>query len=202
MGDTLDTNELALLSHIPAGCDRALDVGCGAGAFARELAVRVQFVDAIDRSSEMIAVARRRWAGLPNLRFVEGDFMEMDLPAQQYAFISCISVLHHMPFEAALEKLRDALAPGGVLAVLGLHRNATVTDYAVSAVSVAARRFGAIGRMFASPVPPKGDSRVIPPLAAPEMTLDEIRAGAERVLPGARVERHLGFRYSLRFERS
>ncbi len=45
-----------LLRHVPPGCDRALDVGCGAGLLARRLAKRVRSVDAIDRA----ATGRRR----------------------------------------------------------------------------------------------------------------------------------------------
>ena len=48
-----------LLEQIPPGATRALDVGCGTGAFARELAARVEHVDGIDRSAD-VARARAR----------------------------------------------------------------------------------------------------------------------------------------------
>jgi ubiquinone/menaquinone biosynthesis C-methylase UbiE len=36
-----------LLRHLPRPCNRVLDVGCGAGAFAVELAERAGHVDAV-----------------------------------------------------------------------------------------------------------------------------------------------------------
>jgi SAM-dependent methyltransferase len=202
VGDVLGANERRLLAGAPTRRERALDVGCGSGTFARELATRFARVDAVDRSAEMIVIARRRWSDVPNLRFLEGDFLDLALRADGYDFVVCIAAVHHMPFEAALRKLRDVLRPGGVLALLGLHRNASVADYTAGAVSLAlrgARRLGeAVGL---GPGRSAFESRVVPPLAEPRMTLREIRAGAERVLPGARVRRHLGFRYSVWFEK-
>jgi 2-polyprenyl-3-methyl-5-hydroxy-6-metoxy-1,4-benzoquinol methylase len=37
-----------LLRRIPTKIDRALDIGCGLGLFARKLAQRAEVVDAID----------------------------------------------------------------------------------------------------------------------------------------------------------
>src|SRR5271169_375781 len=48
-----------LLRHLPRPCGRVLDVGCGAGNFAAELAQHAENVDALDRSPAMIEVARR-----------------------------------------------------------------------------------------------------------------------------------------------
>jgi ubiquinone/menaquinone biosynthesis C-methylase UbiE len=43
-----------LLRQLPPRCRRVLDAGCGAGAFAAQLAQRCEQVDALDRSAEMI----------------------------------------------------------------------------------------------------------------------------------------------------
>jgi ubiquinone/menaquinone biosynthesis C-methylase UbiE len=48
-----------LLRHLPRPCNRVLDVGCDAGAFAVELAKRAERVDALDRSPVMVEEARR-----------------------------------------------------------------------------------------------------------------------------------------------
>lgn len=58
-----------LLRHVPPGCGRVLDIGCGAGQFAARLAQLSVQVDAVDRSQRMIAAARRR-AGRFSCRLV------------------------------------------------------------------------------------------------------------------------------------
>src|SRR5687767_2304772 len=63
-----------LLALVPDGTERALDVGCGTGNFARKLASRARFVEGIDRSPEMIAVATARLGGVTNARFRQADF--------------------------------------------------------------------------------------------------------------------------------
>jgi methylase of polypeptide subunit release factors len=64
----IHSHELVLAS-VPAGCLRALDVGCGAGRLAGELAERCREVIAIDVDPPALARARARHAR-PNLSFV------------------------------------------------------------------------------------------------------------------------------------
>ena len=47
-----------LLAQLPRRCARALEIGCGTGAFARLLARRADHVLALDLSPEMIRVTR------------------------------------------------------------------------------------------------------------------------------------------------
>lgn len=105
-----------LLRQLPDGRRRVLDVGCGSGAFAAELAERCEQVDAIDRSAVMIDEATRRVPG--NVRCVLGDVLTDPLPSPGYDAIVSISALHHMPLARALSTLAEGLAPGGVLAVV------------------------------------------------------------------------------------
>lgn len=131
-----------LLRQVPAGARRALDAGCGSGTFARLLATRVDRVDAIDRSAEMIAAARPS----TNVTFRQADIRSCEL-ATHYDFISCIAMIHHVPFAAAVGRLRDALAPGGVLAILGLSRP-TLSDYLIAAIGFAPNRVRRIPGWF------------------------------------------------------
>ena len=50
-----------------------LDIGCGIGRLAVEIASRVREVHGIDLSAQMIAVAERRSASLPNVRLYKGN---------------------------------------------------------------------------------------------------------------------------------
>src|ERR1044071_9267067 len=67
-----------LLRHVPANCEEALEIGCGTGAFAIQLAQRCGHVTAIDLSAEMIRVARERSRRIENLQFEAADAMTWD----------------------------------------------------------------------------------------------------------------------------
>jgi SAM-dependent methyltransferase len=177
-----------LLAALPVRCRAALDVGCGEGRFARLLAERVEQVDAIDRDPAVLARARRFSRGITNVRFVSGDFLAEELAPESHDFVSAIAVVHHVPFTPAMQKLRALLRPGGVLAVLGLHRSAGVTDLVQSLVAFPVSRILRVARG------PAGGSA---PLRDPTMTFPEIRAEASAALPGCVVRRHLLWRYSL-----
>jgi SAM-dependent methyltransferase len=190
-----------LFRRLPPRCDRALDVGCGEGLFARRLARHARSVDAVDRSPEMIARARRLSSGTPNIRFVEADLAACDLDDGCYDFIACIASIHHMPFAETAARLREALAPGGVLAIVGCYREATPADYLRDLVAIPANAVAAAAvRTKARRGRPTGH-RNTAPIMDPEMTLPEIRREALRVLPAAAVRRRLYWRYTLVYER-
>jgi SAM-dependent methyltransferase len=98
-----------LLCNLPPHRRRVLDVGCGAGAFAAELAPRCDHVDALDRSAEMIELAER--IAPDNVMCVLADVLRDPLPAEGYDAIVSISALHHMPLDSALGRLSAALRP-------------------------------------------------------------------------------------------
>src|SRR5437764_1257647 len=108
-----------LLRYVPQPCERALEIGCGTGAFSRRLAQRAPEVVALDLSPEMIRVARSHSAAAENLHFHVADFMSWDTRGS-FDCIATIATLHHLPARAAFEKLKTHLRPGGVLIVLDL----------------------------------------------------------------------------------
>jgi SAM-dependent methyltransferase len=194
-----------LVRQLPPGCRSALDVGCGTGQFARRLARHRIEVDAIDPSADSLKRARELSAGIlapGTIRWRRADVTTLDLPSQSYDFISCIASIHHVPFET-VSKLRDALAPGGVLAILGLYTEATVTDHAVSLaavpLNVAARLTVAVTDRMTEvrPAPAKLNGYAGPATKPPTMTLAEIRDAADKLLPGSVVRRQLFWRYLL-----
>jgi SAM-dependent methyltransferase len=176
-----------LLRELPSKCRRALDVGCGDGGFARELATRVPSVDALDRSERMIEIARGS-NGAPNVRFLIGDLFEIDLPKAGYDFVASLSTIHHMDFGAAIERMRSLLRPEGVLAILGLARDRSPADFLVSAAAVPTNRAVRLWRGFYDPGFDIRD---------PAMTYGEVRRAANALLPGAAFRRLLSFRYLL-----
>ena len=177
-----------LLAALPAGCERALDVGCGLGTFARRLAGIVAQVDALDRDADVVARAAGYSQDVPNLRFVEADFLTWR-PPTTYDAVSMVAVLHHLPFRAALTKAVSLLRPGGVLLVIGLERSPSLSFYLIT--GSIATLLGAYYRVV------HHTSHVGAPIAEPEMTLREVRQHSASLLPGARIRRHAHVRYTL-----
>jgi 2-polyprenyl-3-methyl-5-hydroxy-6-metoxy-1,4-benzoquinol methylase len=192
-----------LLRHAPRGGGAALDVGCGTGRFARRLAGLGLDVDAVDPSAEMIAEARARSAVGRGPSFEQGDVTEMELPRGHYDFISCLASLHHMPF-ATVAALRGALAPGGVLVVLGCYPERTPADraWSLAAVPVNAVARLAVGVTDRCRAGKRGRCVKRPPVRQPDMALADIRREAAVLLPGAGVRRLLFWRYLLVFRNS
>ena len=53
------------------------------------------------------------------ITYLEADFMTADLP-ETYDVVVALAVMHHVPLEAGLERLKSLLNPGGMLLVVGL----------------------------------------------------------------------------------
>nr|WP_205709684.1 class I SAM-dependent methyltransferase [Kineococcus siccus] len=181
--------------RLPAHAGHALDVGCGAGELARRLAARADHVTALDADPATVATARRLSAGVANLDLRCADLLTADLPGG-YDVITAVAVLHHVPLETALVRLRDLLAPGGTLVVVGLYREEVLSDRLLSLAAVPANlvvggvttwRRGTAARPVA----------MTAPTSPATTTLREVREVARRVTPGAALRRHLFWRFSL-----
>jgi 2-polyprenyl-3-methyl-5-hydroxy-6-metoxy-1,4-benzoquinol methylase len=122
-----------VLSAIPAGCRRALDVGCGQGVLARKLARRCEEVVAIYADHDTVLRARSSGTADSCMSFVEGEVMTHPLSVEGYDLITAVATLHHLPLIPALGRFRDLLKPGGTLAIIGLYRARTIEDYAWAA---------------------------------------------------------------------
>jgi SAM-dependent methyltransferase len=189
-----------LLRQVPPGTSRVLDVGCGAGALARELARRVDRVDALDRDPAMVALARR---GAPaGLTVIEGDALTVDLPAGGYDAVLSLSSLHHLPLRSALQRMAGWLRPGGVLAAVALPRTDLPAELPVElAAAVGHRALGtavSAGRALTGrPLLARAPEHAAMPVREPELTTRQVRSAAEQVLPGVRVRRLVFWRYLL-----
>jgi SAM-dependent methyltransferase len=93
---------------------RVLEIGCGDGAYAEELAsLGAGYVYGIDVSETFLARARARQ--IPGrLEFAQRDAMEP--LAGRFDLIFGRAILHHLDWEEALARLhRENLAPGGFM---------------------------------------------------------------------------------------
>jgi trans-aconitate methyltransferase len=146
----------------------------------------------------MIRLARARSADYPNIEFVAADVREWDFPAEGFDCIASIATLHHLPLVPMLKKMRDALNPAGVLAVLDLYRAASVSDLLVSAAAVPlsiGMRLVKRGRLRE----PKEVRDIWAEHGRHDiyLTMGEVRTACAAILPGAKVTRHLLWRYSI-----
>ena len=94
------------------GDERALDSGCGTGAFALALAPLVGEVVGVDGDAERIEAAR----GLApaNVRFEVGDAGELPFEPGTFEIAGCLRVLHHTTRpELVVAELTRVLRPGG-----------------------------------------------------------------------------------------
>jgi len=191
-----------LLRALPEHCERVLDVGCGAGAFAARLAQRASRVDALDRSPGMIDQARLAVPG--NVTCLLGDAATVPLPGAAYDAVTSVSALHHLDLPVVLPRLAAALRPGGLLIGIALHRLDVPRGLPAEAVTVLAsnaRRAGLLclpgGRRYRREMYRRQAAAPHAPFADPELTLRQVRAQAAAALPGSRVRWLVHWRYEL-----
>ncbi|HET9168837.1 MAG TPA: class I SAM-dependent methyltransferase [Actinospica sp.] len=183
----------AVRRSVPPGSRDLLDVGCGRGRLARDLALADpgRRVLGLDPSGAMIDEARAANEGVPGLEFVEGDFLASEIPAAAYDFVSFVAGLHRMDQGRALAKAAEILRPGGRLVVIGLARSVTLPEELVSAVCAPVVWFNDLRPDFRA----GGGSPTDEPLLGWRDTARLARA----TLPHAHFRRRLYFRYSLRW---
>lgn len=178
-------------------------MGCGTGDFSRCLATRSTQVLGLDLSPEMIRVARQRSVQFPNIDYKVADVLTWDFPESRFDCIVSIATLHHLPMEATLVAMQKALKPGGTLLILDLYQAESLPDILTSLVAIPvnfALRI-ANGKQSKEPQELKqawaehGKHEVYP-------TLSEVRQMCANMLHGARVKRHLLWRYSIVWKKS
>ena len=118
--DVVRQRRATLAALEPRNGERVIDIGCGPGYLAAEIAELVGsdgFVHGIDPSPHMLAIAA--WRALPHMELSEGNALA--LPVDDASFDAAVSTqvyeyVEDMP--AALAEARRVLRPGGRLLVL------------------------------------------------------------------------------------
>ena len=105
--------------------ERVLDVACGTGVVARQVAALVGSagrVVAVDMNPAMLAVARAIAASPgPAITWQEGNAMALNLPDGSFDVVLCQHGLPFIPDQAvAVREMRRVLAPGGRALVIVL----------------------------------------------------------------------------------
>lgn len=101
---------------------QVLDAGCGTGVGTEYIAhlnpqVTITGIDLSDRARET-AEERCRRSGAQNVAFKTLSLYEVASLDQQFDWINCVGVLHHLPDPIkGLQSLAAVLAPGGIMHV-------------------------------------------------------------------------------------
>lgn len=176
-----------VVEAIPPGCRRALDVGCGEGTLTRQLRRYVPEVVGLDIDPVGIELARGHRAAA-EISYLVGDFLSAPLQAGSFDLVVSVAAVHQMELASALTRMRDLLAPGGILAVIGLARSRLPADLLWEAAAVVANGLYRL----------RNDYWEHPsPARAPTMTFEQVQRVATATLPGVRFRRQLLWRYSL-----
>lgn len=192
-----------ILSQLPDRSAAALDVGCGTGNLLLRLHGSFGRVVGIEPDAATAARAAAAVRNLPGVTIEHAGFDAVDAadPHRRYDLITLVAVLHHLPLASSLRQLRNLLAPGGRIIVVGVQRETARRDRLLGLLSVAANPLAgfAENRGRRAGGPPAG---MTAPVAAPRESLADIAFAARDILPGARIRRRLFWRYTLVFDES
>jgi SAM-dependent methyltransferase len=105
-----------LLSHVPEGVQRILDVGCGAGGVAAELLARGYHVEGVS-PSPLLSEAAQQQAG-PEFRIHQGRFEDVNFDEnEKFDLVLFSESFQYITLGRVLEDARQRLNPGGYILI-------------------------------------------------------------------------------------
>ena len=103
--------------NLSASKGAALDIGCGSGILAFELAQYYDNVVAVDLSAKMLAIASQKRSA-PNIEYIQMDASQLAID-RQFDLIVSAATFHHLPnLPAALNAIKKMLNPHGKIVFL------------------------------------------------------------------------------------
>ena len=113
---------------------RLLDIGCGTGAFLREVKRNHPrlAVTGLDLSAPYLAVTQRRLADWSRVDLREGAAEAMPFEPARFDIVTCIYLMHELPprtRRAVAAEIARVLKPGGTLILVDSLQTGDVPDY-------------------------------------------------------------------------
>jgi SAM-dependent methyltransferase len=108
--------------------DRVLDVCCGPGTIALDLAPFVAQVTGLDLTPAMLDQARAAQAlrGVANANWIEGDVFALPFADGEFSIVTCGAAFHHLPEpRAAMSEMVRVCRTGGRIVVRDVTPEAT-----------------------------------------------------------------------------
>ena len=173
---------------LPEPCRSALDIGCGEGVLTRRLRLRVPRVVGIDVDERSIRLAEQQ-SPAGDIQYVVGNVLTHPMDAGSFDAVTSVATLHHLGAEAGLKRMAELVAPGGVLAVVGLARTRLPHDLHRELAAAVAHRLLVRRRGYWQ--------HSAPTVWPPPLTFTQLQALSATVLPGSVFRRHVLWRYSL-----
>jgi ubiquinone/menaquinone biosynthesis C-methylase UbiE len=97
--------------------DTVLDCGCGTGTMTLDISFGVGKIQAIDISSKMLGIAKRKAhdLGINNIEFTHTTIFDEGLTKEKFDVISAFNVLHYFKdIEKHITRINELLKPKGI----------------------------------------------------------------------------------------
>jgi 2-polyprenyl-3-methyl-5-hydroxy-6-metoxy-1,4-benzoquinol methylase len=177
-----------LLNVVPVGSHRVLDVGCGDGHLARQIATHAEQVVGIDLDEASIRLAGEHTPER-NIEYVCGDVLDYAFEPGSFDAVVSVATLHHMDTAGGLRRFASLARPGGVVAVIGIGRPHLIEDLPWQIAGTVATRYHRLSKQLWE--------HSAPIVWPPPHTNRQVKAVAATELPGVAFHRHILWRYSL-----
>jgi SAM-dependent methyltransferase len=117
------------VARVKAG-DRVLEIGCGTGQLTRSLLARGLRVTALEPGDELVRLAEENLKDAGAVELVHARLEDVQL-RERYDAVLSASAIHWVDPDLGWQKIADALAPSGTLALIqyfGLQEQRSVDD--------------------------------------------------------------------------